>query len=126
MSSRYELETDIDGFIERWLEFTPDYDTFVPASVIWKAMLHSAGMPPERQTVWGMRRNTALRYMREKLYLTSQKMRYYRTPNPMPGMPPGYPAPCYEQLKLSKYALKALDAPMQVRPRVLRRELARV
>ena len=124
--SKYQIETDIDGFIERWLEFTPDYDIFVPASVVWEAMLHSAGLPPDRRTVWGMNRNAALRYMRGELNLTVQRMRYYHTPNRMPGQPPGYPAPCYEQLKLSGYALKALAAPMQVRPRVPRRDLVRV
>jgi len=124
--SRYEIERDIDGFIERWLERTADFEDFVPASIVWSAMLHSAGLPPNTRTVWGIGRRTALWYMRDKLSLMPQRVRYYRYPQPVTGMAPGGTFGCFEQLKLSEYALRALDAPMQVRPRVPRRALARL
>ena len=124
--SRYEIERDIDGFIERWLERTADFEDFVPAGVIWDAMLHSAGIPKERRHVWGFNRNAAVRYVRKHLDLTPQVMRYYPSPMHVPGMPRGFVAPSYERLRLTEYALRALDAPMQVRPRTRRREMARV
>ena len=124
--NKYRIETDINGFIERWLERTPDYDDFVPAGVIWEAMLHSAGLSPERRHVWGMNRNSAMRCMRRSMDLTAQRMRYYRSPIHVPGMPRGFIAPCYERLRLSEYAVKALDAPMIVRPKTRKRQMARV
>ena len=124
--SRYEIERDIDGFIERWLERTADFDDFVPANIIWEAMLHSAGLQANRKRVWNMSRISALEYMRRDLDLTRQQARYYHLPKRVAGMPPGVVLGCYERLKLTEYAVKALDAPMQVRPRVPRRALARV
>ena len=124
--SKYELETDIDGFIERWLEVDRDYDVFVPANLVWGAMLHSAGLGPMSRRVWGLDRKSALEHMRIDLGISRQRARYYRYPVAVLGMAPGGTLGCYEQLKLSEYAVRALDAPLRVRPRLRRREMARV
>ena len=120
--SKYQIETDIHGFIDRWLERTWTSDTFIPANAVWGAMLHSAGLPPDRKSVWGMNRQSAFEYMREEMGLASQQNRYYRPA----GSPRGYPTGCYESLKLTQYALDALKAPLVVRPKVSRRVRAMV
>ena len=124
--SKYRIETDIDDFIERWLQRTTDWDDIIPATLVWDAMLHSAGLRPEESEIWGMNRNVALRYVRNRMYLTCQTMRYYRLPEPVRGLPPGYSAPCFERLKLSEYAVEALKSPMKVRPRAQRHSLVGV
>lgn len=126
---KYEVETDIDGFIERWLERTHDFDDFVAAGAIWDAMLHSAGLPPDSRHVWTLNRKAALRHLRLTLGLGVQKMRYYRPASRVPGMLNGFTTPCYEQLKLSDYAVTGLMGPMKVQPRRERRrqrELSKV
>ena len=120
--SKYQIETGIDGFIERWLERTSTVDDFVPADVVWDAMLHSAGLPSGRRHVWGMCRLDAFEYLREELGLARQQNRYYRPPN----VRRGYSIGCYERLNLTQYALDALDSPLIVRPRAPRHSLARV
>ena len=124
--SKYQIETDIDGFIERYLERTANFDDFVPADIIWQAMLHSAGLQAGRRHVWGMSRNIALRYVRSRLYLTPQRVRYYHYPKPIGGIAPGGTFGCYEQLKLSEYALKAMEAPLTVRPKMRKPQMASV
>ena len=120
--NKYQIETDIDGFMERWLERTSNANDFVPADVVWDAMLHSAGLPPDRRHVWGMNRLAAFECLREELGLARQQNRYYRPPD----MRRGYVTGSYERLNLSRHALVALDSPLIVRPKVPGRSLARV
>ena len=127
--SKYQIETGIEGFIERWLERTWNVDDFVPANVVWDAMLHSAGRDAAARRVWGMNRLEAFEELRDILDLPRQRMRYYRPTKRVAGMPPGFTAPCYERLRLSDYASEAMDTPLLVRPRRPRtsnHELARV
>ena len=120
--SKYQIETGIDGFIERWLERTSNANDFVPADVVWDAMLHSAGLPSDRRRVWGMCRLDAFEYLREELGLARQQNRYYRPPN----LRRGYVTGSYERLNLSQHALDALESPLIVRPKAPRHSLARV
>lgn len=111
----YELETDIEGFVARWLRYTGSYDDFTPAFQIWDAMLHSAGRDPARKRVWGMTRQEAFEELRELLDLKRQQNRYYRPP----GAPRGYSTGCYERVLFTPYAVDALKAPIRVRRRQL-------
>ena len=114
---KYQIETDIEGFMERWLERTWNVDDFVPADVVWEAMLHSAGLPADRRHVWGISRLDAFEYLRDELGLARQQNRYYRPPK----VHRGYSTGCYERLQLSRYALNALKSPLVVRPRAPKR-----
>ena len=98
------LEPDIYSFIERWLEFTGDHKDILPARVIWAAMLQASGNGPNAQRAWGLRRHEAFDLLRSELGLMRQRMRYYKLVTRGLGMPPGYAAPCYEQLVFTPLA----------------------
>ena len=110
--------------MDRWLERTGDFDDFVPANVLWEAMLHAAGLTPDAQIVWGHRRNQALDVVRRQLGLSKQHARYYHLPQRIAGMPPGVVLGSYERLRLTEYAHIALSAPILVRPKARKRVAA--
>ena len=113
----YLVETTIEGYVDRWIVFTGDYDDFVPADEVWRSMLHAAGQQPTDLTAWGMRRKAAFEVLRELLPIPRQALRYYR-PSPQPPTgPKGYTAACYERIRLTPHAKEALSAPLRVRRR---------
>ena len=115
---RFQVETSLEGFLDRWIEVTDDYDDFVPAHQLWQAMLHSGGQSPDRAMVWGMSRKGAFEAMRDLLpAVDRQRMRYCRNPNPQPGDASGATRPCYERIRLTSYANEAMSMPLQVRRR---------
>ena len=115
---KFTVEQTIEGFVERWIDPTGDFDDFVPAGRLWQAMLHSAARPQDSKQVWGMTRKEAFEVMREIMPLIPrQQMKYCRAVPREPGGPAGYSAPSYERILLSEYAIEAMKMPLQVRRR---------
>ena len=111
-------EVSLEGFLERWVEVTGDNGDFVPADLLWHAMLHSAGMSPDSRRVWGMTRKGAFEAMRElQPMVDRQRMRYCRAANRQPGEPFGSSRPCYERIRLTSHATEALRFPLKVQRR---------
>ena len=114
----FTTEKTLAGFVNRWIEFTGDWGDFVPADLVWQAMLHSAGMAPDKKKAWGLSRKDAFEELRDLLPLVPrQHLRYYRPATRRPGGPSGYTAACYERIRLAEYAIDA----MKMSPRVRRR-----
>ena len=114
----FRVETSLEGFLERWVEYTGDYDDFVPAPHLWQAMLHSAGLSHDSKRAFGLTRQQAFESMRHMMPgIPRQHKRYYRLDPRPPGGPSGYPMHSYDRITLSEYAIEALKLPLQVQRR---------
>ena len=112
------IEKTIDGFLSRWLVRTGSYKDFVPANLVWRAMLLAANITSDNKLVWGMNRQEALAVMRESLNITHQVPYYYRPPQPL-GLdaPPGYTTHCYERIQLTQHAKDRMANPYAAKVR---------
>ena len=124
---RFRVETSLEGFLERWVEYTGDYDDFVPAPHLWQAMLHSAGLSHDNKRAFGLTRQQAFEEMRDIMPgIPRQHKRYYRI-EPRPAFAPyGYPVNSYNRIILSEYAIGALKFPLKVHRRGKRMESIRL
>ena len=115
---KVRVETSLEDFLERWIEFTGDYDDFVPADNLWLAMVHAAALPQDSRRVWGLSRKEAFDVMRVQMpEIPRQRMRYCRAVPRPPGAPSGSTRAGYEGITLSKYAIEVMEMPIRVQRR---------